>query len=124
MTQQSDIEIYVADLLIESLETWLVTLFNPITEENCSGRAIKYRTSYQGEEFAIVIVNNAAHNFSSVWFNSPNLPWTTDIECAKCAYKYFKTEIRCVESGWQEGQDPDQWYSISAKGERMIVWRN
>ncbi len=124
MHEQSDIEIYLDSVPIEALETWLVTLFNPVEEKSISGKTARYAAHYKGEEFTIVIVNRVTGTFSSVWFNSPHTPWSSDIECAKAAYEYFKKEVRCVEGGWEEGQDPDSWYSISDKGENKIIWRD
>ena len=123
MQKPTDIEIYINHVSIEDIETWLVTLFKPVNETSSSGKTTRYRAHIGDSPFVIVVITNVVESYSSIWFDSKDTLWENDIECARSAFTQFKQEVRCVENSWQEGQDPDQWYSISDQGENSIIWK-
>ena len=41
----------------------------------------------------------------------------------RSAYEAIGATVRCIESVWQKGDDPDRWYEISAAGEKVITWK-
>ena len=60
--------------------------------------------------------------WSTVWFDSSETHWATDLECAHQIAKAMETQTRCIASGWQEGDEPDEWYKVHQGVEEKIVW--
>jgi len=121
---QTDIEIYIKSVSPEAIKTWLETCTSSLDVKSSSPKRQAYWATFSGsdQEFEIIALNKVESNFSSVWFNTKNTPWANDKSCAQHAFAHFKSAVRCVASGWQEGDAPDQWLNIDADGETTIDW--
>ena len=112
-----DIEIYLKRVTADEVIQWLEQVF---------GSAVVERTDPNtrcqlGDVFCTITEQVAKGGYTSVWFESNQTPWTTDHECAKQAFEYFKVETRCSTGGW-EGEDDGGWLRITEKGEQLVNW--
>lgn len=120
---QTDIEIYVQAAKPEAIRAWLATCTTSLDAKSKSPKRQAYWASFADtKEFEILVLSNVQGNFSSIWFNSPSTPWDSDKSCALQAFAHFQSAVRCVASGWQEGDAPDQWLNIDTQGESLINW--
>ncbi|MBB1485109.1 hypothetical protein [Oceanospirillum sediminis] len=123
-TRFPDIEIYVNDPELEQIVQWLNEVFASVEEPvRLDKRTLLYKTiNADGKEIPVNVVEKAAGKYWSVWFDSPESPWATDIDCARAAFAYFNTTIRCSVGSWEPDQPMDLWWQISKKGEGEISW--
>ncbi len=120
-----DLEIYLKTNNLEAILQWLAQQFDSTRIDKRSGQGLMLTADYQSKSVPIVITLNAGGcGFTSLWFKSKNTPWRDDLALARAAYKHFNVPVRCIESAWQQGDDPDQWFEISAEGEGIIHWPN
>lgn len=119
-----DLEIYVKLDRLEPIEQWLSSHFGSLTAVRSKGRTRTHMALWQGLPVEIFLCRDAGHTgFSSVTFSRKDIPWHNDVECARDACLALGVEIRCSESAWTEGDDPDLWYSVAPQGESRIVWK-
>ena len=128
MTIATDVEIYIARLEAADLQAWLETRLDAVVPQRkrkgMPKNAVPFEGEWQGERFTIIVMEKVMDGFTSVWLNSPNLPWQDDAECAREAVAHFKREARIAAGGWQEKDDPDAWIQFTPEGEeRPIQWR-
>ncbi|MGI0115944.1 hypothetical protein [Zooshikella sp. RANM57] len=123
--QLPDIEIYVKNTTPDLIEDWLDDRFDSVELVNKEGRTHQYNVDWQGMNIPVMVVERAAGRaFTSIWFNSAETPWETDIECARDAFEFFDTEIRCNGTFWQEEEAADnEWWRITHQGEGIISWQ-
>lgn len=120
-----DLEIYAKTDAMDAIEKWLQSHFESTQLQKSGNRTRTYQVAWQGQPLEVFVCRNAGHTgFTSVSFNRKNIPWTNDVECARAAFQALGVTIRCSESAWQEGDDPDQWYQIATNGESVIHWPN
>jgi hypothetical protein len=120
-----DLEIYAQIDALDAIEGWLTAHFGTITPLKATGRTRTYNADWQGQPVEVFVCRNAGHTgFSSITFNRKQIPWGNDVECARAAHQALGVTIRCSESAWKEGDDPDQWYQVAASGESVIHWPN
>jgi len=119
-----DIEIYLAGINARRAQEWLETVLGKPSTSAARGIQTQLRFDTQHHTIPVLVVEKAAGRYTSLWFDSPATPWATDLECAREARQFFQCEVRCIHSGWQEGDDPDEWWSLTAEGERLIQWRS
>ncbi|WP_421868756.1 hypothetical protein [Motiliproteus sp.] len=128
MTQTSterhpDIEIYIKQRSVEQINAWLEAEFDQLELQQQRGQTYRYQASLNGILIPITLIDRAAKDFSSLWFDSDNTRWPQDLDCARHACQQLGTEIRCIASGWKEGDEPDEWWSVKEDGEQQILWR-
>lgn len=120
-----DIEIYLAATPAQAILDWLNERF-PGSGERKPRPAGKKQWRHQlvaGEStIPVLVIEDAAPGFTSVWFDSPATPWSDDIACAREAHARFGVEVRATPGSWQEGDDPDLWWKLDAGGEGQIHW--
>ena len=123
-SMQSDIEIYIKSVSPEAIKTWLQTCTASLEIKDFTPKRQSYWATFrdQPQEFEILVLNKVNANFSSIWFNTKITPWADDKDCAQQAFQHFRSTVRCVISGWQEGDAPDQWLNIDTEGENTIDW--
>lgn len=122
---QPDIEIYLLSCPTDKILDWLERHFSITSKQQVDANSIQLTLQMQEQQFSAQILEQAAgKRFTSVWINSPNTPWKTDIECAKDAYATLGCEVRCCHSGWQEDsdEDPDLWWHINQYDEGPFIW--
>ena len=131
----TDIEIYIKSVSPEAIKKWLETCTSSLDVQSSNPKRQAYWATFsnadsvgaadvdsQQTEFEIIVLNKVQSNFSSIWFNTKSSPWADDKTCALAAFKHFQSAVRCVASGWQEGDAPDQWLNIDNEGESTIDW--
>jgi len=122
-----DIEIYLKGIGAADLEQWLTAQLDDLTPtKRVAGmpkNARPFQGIWEGERFTILVIEKVADGFTSLWLNSPELPWRDDLECATTAAAHFQREVRIAADGWQEGAEPDAWISVQADGgQTQITW--
>ncbi|WP_246480667.1 hypothetical protein [Motiliproteus sediminis] len=123
-TRHPDIEIYIFAAKASDVEAWLQQQFEQLEQSHQQGGRTDYRATTNGITIPVMVIEKAAGKFTSVWFDSAVTPWSRDLDCARAAAAAFHREVRCIASGWQEGDDPDEWWSITTAEEKIISWRN
>ncbi|MDX1696172.1 MAG: hypothetical protein R3208_20580 [Ketobacteraceae bacterium] len=123
LAQLDDLEIYVKGEPLDAIRDWLTTTFPGSKVQQESKKGFRFAGLYQGKPTPITVVKNAGQTgYTSVWVQNRNTPWADDIAMGRDAFAALKLPVRCIESAWQKGDDPDRWYEISADGERVITW--
>ena len=82
MEKQPDIEIYLKECPMDKLVEWLTSLFGKIESPLEAGDSEVFHSSIGP---IIITPTIEDSEFISVWFNTPNSPWLTDVECARQA---------------------------------------
>ncbi|CAI8219185.1 MAG: Uncharacterised protein [Marinobacterium sp. xm-d-530] len=117
-----DIEVYVKDRTAQQILEWVETL-GTLTNHKTAKDSIKATLIIDNEEIPVLIQQRVIGKaWSTVWFDSSETHWATDLECAHQIAKAMETQTRCVDSGWQEGDEPDEWYKVHQGVEEKIVW--
>lgn len=124
LEQFDDLEIYVEGEPLEDIKQWLQQAFPDGEIGRESKKGFRFNGNHEQNATPITVVKNAGQTgFTSVWVQSKNTPWANDIEMARAAAKALSLVVRCIESAWQKGDDPDQWYEVSPSGEKTITWK-
>ncbi|MBL4866824.1 MAG: hypothetical protein JKY67_10680 [Pseudomonadales bacterium] len=118
-----DIEIYAQQIKLEYIIEWLTSTFDNLRETSSRNKQHQYIATWKTELMPILILEAVSDGYTSIWIDSPQSPWTNDIECARDAFKILQTEIRCIKGSWDSSEDPDLWWSISEKGENSVIWK-
>jgi len=117
-----DIEIYAKDITFKQVEDWLAQYFDQVERKNVVTKKSEARIHLSADGSEVVVFGNAIGKYSSIWFKQNNSPWNTDLECARVAAKDLATQIRCSNSGWEEGQGPEsQWWRVVDGEEEMLI---
>ncbi|SDJ19527.1 hypothetical protein [Billgrantia gudaonensis] len=118
-----DIEIYLAQAPQEPLNAWLGELLDAAPLHSVGRHRWKTRGHHAGHVIPVLLVENAADRFASLWFDSAHTPWPRDTDCARDAATRLGCEVRCSLGGWQPGDDPDRFWQVLPDGtERAIDW--
>ena len=118
-----DIEIYVESNDLDGMLAWLSPCFDSFKVKGQSKKGCKFTGSWQGHDSDGMIVLNAGRTgFTSIWINSRHTPWANDVELGRAAFAALNQTVRCNESAWSKGDDPDRWLQIDASGEHIIQW--
>ena len=128
-----DIEIYAKTNNLNAILDWINSRLQATSSPRKTGFTSKLESNHKGCIIPISITPNAAgKHFCSVTFDSAHSPWANDLECARDAFDYLKTEVRCSATGWSEDGDnsdseantDEQWWKISDEGEVRTDWRD
>ncbi len=123
MQRYPDIEIYLANASLERLNAWLGAQLDAAPLEPAGKRKWRGQGHREGARVPILLVENAADGFASLWFDSAATPWPRDIDCARAAVAALCCEVRCSLGGWQPGDDPDRFWQVCPDGhEGAIDW--
>ena len=121
----TDIEIYLFKKELSDIISWLKKRFILLIH----GKEVtEYSTTYhflaktETESIRIVIIEKILDGYSSIFFDSPDPPWQTDLDCARDAFRHFRVEVRCCANSWSAEQNPDEWLSICQEGESIMTW--
>lgn len=118
-----DIEIYVETNDLDALTGWLATQLEGFQTRAQSKKGCKFLFTHEGQKGEGMIVLNAGRTgFTSIWLNTRATPWKDDVEFARAAFAALAVTVRCNESAWSKGDDPDRWLQIDRKGENVIQW--
>src|SRR3990167_4411031 len=118
-----DIEIYVESNDMDAMIAWLSGQFEGFKIRSQSKKGCKFIGTHQGHDSEGMIVLNAGRTgFSSIWINSRQTPWANDVELGRAAFATLNATVRCNESAWSKGDDPDRSLQIDTSGEHIIQW--
>lgn len=126
MTEQHhpDIEIYIKSRTLEEIEAWLASL-GSVQKVTSKGLTHDYQLTLNGQCMPIMVHEKVAGKaWLSLWFKENLTPWNQDLDCARAAAEAMGTQIRCVTSGWSDGDEPDEYWKIENGEEEKIIWRS
>lgn len=126
MTDQRhpDIEIYIKSRSIEDVENWLASL-GSLEKTKSQALTHEYQLQLNGQNLALLLQEKVAGKaWSSLWFKENLTDWPQDLDCAKAASDAMATQIRCIASGWQDGDEPDEYWKVENGQVEQIVWRS
>ena len=119
----SEVEIYLKDAEPEAIVAWLGESFPGIERQPPRGQTLCLVVAEGAQRCEVRVVPRAAgKHFTCVWFKQRPARWASDVDAARAAFAATGCEVRCVGEGWKEGDDPDLWWRINARGEGAIVW--
>lgn len=120
--QHPDIEIYIKQRPISAIESWLGTL-GELSQAFSQGAVHEYTLTVSGVQIPVMVHEKVAGKaWTSIWFKSDQTPWAVDLDCARVAAVALDTQVRCIASGWNTGDDPDEWWKIDQDEETLIQW--
>ena len=99
MERFPDIEVYLARVTLDDINAWLADVLSAPPLSPAGKGKWKTRGQYQGDSVPVLLVDNAADGFASLWFDSGHTPWHTDQECAQHAAEALQVEVRCSLGG-------------------------
>jgi len=119
-----DIEIYVKNRSLEEIQAWLQSCSENLTTHSSKGQIHELQMEFQGQLVELMIHEKVAGKaWVSVWFKANNTSWNTDLDCAHAASQGMDTQIRCIASGWNDGDDPDEYWKVENGEQEKIQWR-
>ncbi|GGX97612.1 hypothetical protein GCM10007160_26510 [Litchfieldella qijiaojingensis] len=123
MQRYPDIEIYLAHVSLEPLNAWLAERLDAPPLQGAGKRKARTTGYGNGRRIPVLLVEQAADGYASLWFDSDATPWPRDVDCAREAAQRLGCEVRCSLGGWQPGDDPDRFWQVLSDGtEGAIDW--
>lgn len=123
-TRHPDIEIYVKDRPVDAIKSWLASHGENLTEVSTKGLIHELEITFpQGLVEVMIHEKVAGKAWISVWFKTNLTPWETDLDCASTASSDMDTQVRCIASGWDDGDDPDEFWKVQNGEQEKIRWR-
>lgn len=121
-----DLEIYIRDLEAGAVSHWLENhLENLELDDSEVSSVSKGFGSYEGGRLRISLYPGAfGKRFTCLVIEGDQLPWSTDLDCARSAWRLMDTEIRCSPGDWKEGEpvEDEKWWRLDHRGEQQVVW--
>lgn len=119
-----DIEIYIKNRSLDQILAWLAQRCEQLDSPRHSGGTHRLNALLGGVRVPVLIHEKAVGKaWTSVWFRSDRTPWSRDLDCAEEAAAALGTQVRCIVSGWQDGDDPDEWWRVEQGVAEKITWR-
>lgn len=115
-----DIEIYIKRPELQDVIAWLERRFGSVRQET-RGEALVCQLGSDSIE-CVIVTNAVKGGYMSIWFKSPDTPWSSDRDCALEALSEFGLEVRCSSGSWDEGDDNGGWLRITPNGETNVNW--
>lgn len=123
LERHPDIEVYVKNSSPKALIDWLDTISDSMSEPVTRGLSHEIICTFHGEDVPVLIEERVVGKaWISIWFNSDKTPWNVDLDCAKAISTALNTQARCIVNGWQEGDEPDEWWRVTIEGVEKIIW--
>ncbi|GGE80188.1 hypothetical protein GCM10011533_35780 [Streptosporangium jomthongense] len=121
-----DLEIYIRDLKAGAVCRWLESQVEQLTlDDSDVSRVMKGTAGFGGSHLNITLYPQAfGKRYTSLIIEGEQLPWNSDLECARSAWRELDTEIRCSPGEWKEGEpvDNEKWWRLDSRGEQLVVW--
>ena len=122
-----DLEIYIRDLESSAVSSWLASHLDDIElrDDPLGDRAVKGSAHYRAHRVRINLYPGAGgKRYTSVILEGEDLPWVSDLDCARSAWRAMDTEIRCSPGDWKEGEpvEDEKWWRLDQRGEQLAVW--
>jgi|UPI00082D3789 hypothetical protein len=123
-TRHPDIEIYIKNCSFEAIQEWLASQAEKIDYISSKGTTHQLNLRFSGNDVETMIHERAAGKaWTSLWLKSDKSPWATDLECAHATATALNTQVRCIVSSWEDGDDPDEYWKIENGAEEKIQWQ-
>ncbi|EON90783.1 hypothetical protein MARLIPOL_16724 [Marinobacter lipolyticus SM19] len=122
-----DLEIYIRDLKPLAASQWLSSHLDQLEldDQQVDAKAIKGRALYEGVTVNISLYPGASgKRYTCLVLEGASLPWNTDLEIARSAWRSMDTEVRCSPGEWKEGEpvEDEKWWRLDDRGEQLVVW--
>jgi hypothetical protein len=122
-----DLEIYIRDVDVAALAQWLSSHLDDLAlpDQLSDDKPVKVRAFYCGASIGLSLYPRAGgKRYASMIIEGDELPWSSDLDCARSAWQAMATEIRCSPGEWKEGEpvDDERWWRIDERGEQLAVW--
>ncbi|HTN33869.1 MAG TPA: hypothetical protein VL091_07685 [Marinobacter sp.] len=121
-----DLEIYIRDLSPGAVSEWLSSHLDKLELDDSQVLSVvKGSALYEGSRLNIILYPGAfGKRYASLVIEGERLPWNTDLDCARSAWRSIDTEIRCSPGDWKEGEpvEEDKWWRLDERGEQQVVW--
>ena len=121
-----DLEIYIRDLAEGTVSQWLTGHLDSLElDDSQVTSVIKGHALCAGNRLRISLYPGAfGKRFTCLVMEGESLPWHTDLECARSAWRSMDTEIRCSPGDWKEGEPvaDEKWWRLDHRGENLVVW--
>ncbi len=119
-----DIEVYIKDASIPAILKWLEHRSDHIETHETRGLIHELVAKIDAINVPVMIQERAVGKaWISIWLNSSETPWDQDIDCAKEISQRLNVQTRCIVDGWQEGDEPDEWWKIDNGQQEKINWK-
>ncbi|MDO3722694.1 hypothetical protein QVZ43_13290 [Marinobacter sp. chi1] len=121
-----DLEIYVRDLEVGAVSQWLEGQLDQLElDDSQVDSVIKGTALFQGAGLRITLYPGAfGKRFTSLVMEGEALPWSSDLDCARSAWRSLDTEVRCSPGDWMEGDpvEDEKWWRLDHRGEHLVNW--
>lgn len=118
-----DIEVYVKNSSARALIAWVTEISEAVTEVKTRGLSHEFNCTINGVDIPVLVEERVVGKpWISIWFNSDQTPWAVDLECATAITQALDVQTRCIVNGWSEGDEPDEWWRVTADGPEKIIW--
>jgi hypothetical protein len=121
-----DLEIYIRDLEPAAISGWLDNQLDDVQlDDSDVTSVVKGSAWFNGTRLRITLYPGAfGKRFTSVLMEGEDLPWNSDLDCARSAWRAMEGEIRCSASDWKEGDpvEEEKWWRLDHRGEQLVVW--
>ncbi len=122
-TRHPDIEVYIKTSSVTKILDWLAMRCDRITPVKTRGTSHELNVFFGDTAVPVLIEERVVGKaWVSLWFNSDETPWAQDINCAREISQALQTQTRCIVNGWQEGDEPDEWWRVDKGTEEKIIW--
>lgn len=122
-----DLEIYIRDLEPGQLSHWLQAHLDELELDDASldRPMLKGQGKASAQPVSISLYPGAmGRRYACLVLEGSELPWASDLACARSAWEALQVEVRCSPGGWQEG-DPvadEKWWRLDQRGEQLVAW--
>ncbi|MDO6440862.1 MULTISPECIES: hypothetical protein [unclassified Marinobacter] len=121
-----DLEIYIRDLEAGMVCRWLESHVDQLVlDDSDVSSVVKGSASFDDAPLKITLYPQAfGKRYTSLIIEGTQLPWNSDLECARSAWRTLDTEVRCSPGEWKEGEpaEDEKWWRLDARGEQLVVW--
>ena len=121
-----DLEIYIRDLAGGAVSRWLENHVDNLALDDSEVSArVRGTALFEGARLNITLYPGAfGKRFTCLLLEGGDLPWRSDLDCARSAWRSMDTEIRCSPGEWKEGEpvEEDKWWRLDDRGEQKVAW--
>ncbi|MGM0768934.1 MAG: hypothetical protein ACQEV6_12995 [Pseudomonadota bacterium] len=122
-----DLEIYIRDRKSLAVSQWLANHLDQLAldDEQVEVSAVKGTGWYRDTVVKISLYPGAfGKRFTCLVLEGQSLPWNSDLDCARSAWRAMDTEVRCSPGDWKEGEpvEDEKWWRLDSRGEQLVVW--
>lgn len=121
-----DLEIYIRDLGPGKVSGWLANHVDALALDDSElNGVVKGAAFYEGDRLRISLYPGAfGKRFTSLVIEGGSLPWNSDLDCARSAWRALDTEVRCSPGDWKEGEpvEDGKWWRLDHRGEQQVIW--